>query len=337
MRVDKFDLGQVMQVTLNALNLLFLGYLIVYASACPTAPLISAVAFEIVFYSALGVYRIWKSKQKKSNQQLQVEALHVEWKALGRLRKTYRLSVCAVALLAFIYLSIDLTALLLAKFGYLDLACAIYRAISPPPSPAIHPGFTMELLAGGYIEAKQFRNAEPIVLAAEKLRRSLVGEQDELIADIYANLGDLYAKNEQNAKAETYYTASIALAKELHLRQGHGSPMTKLATLYAKEGRFHEAEDAFREAIAIRTKIFGSHSVKVAETLVAKAELLRLEGKTRESENLKRQIETVPEPTPHISTTLVPVSISVASAVVFWKRDRLVLIAANLLRNSRPH
>ncbi len=335
---DKIDLSRLMNVLLNAVNLLFLGYLTIYAFACPTAALVGAVAFEVAFYSVLLTYRIWKSRQPKSHEQLRVEELHKQWEALGHLRKTYRLTVTALALLVFTYLSIDLTALLFANCGKLDVACAIYRAIALPPSPAIHPGLSMELLAGGYIESDRIRRAEPIVLAVERLRRTLVGEQNELIADIYANLGDLYAKNQQYKKAEHYYLLSIALSKQLHLRQGYGSPMTKLGTLYADERYFAKSEAAFQEALAIRTKIFGARSAKVTETLTAWSEVLRSEGKDEESDLVERQILVAPlKPVSYFETTVMPVTISAASLLVFWKRDRIMLLAASLLKNSRSH
>ncbi len=338
MRIREDDLGWLMNVVLNAVNLLFLGYLIVYASACPTAALVGAVGFEVAFYAILLSYRIWKSRQPKSHDQLQVEELHEQWKTLGRVRKTYRLTVSALALLVFTYLSVDLTALLLANCGQLDVACAIYRFISLPPSPSLHPGLSMELLAGAYIELDRVKRAEPIVLAVEKLRRSLVGEQDELIADIYANLGDLYAKNQQYQRAEDYYLRSIALSKQLHLRQGYGSPMTKLGTLYASESYFAKSEAAFQDALAIRTKIFGARSAKVAETLTSWSEALRGQGKIEKADLVEKQIVVAPiKPGSYFEATVVPVTISATSLFVFWKRDRIMLLAANLLKNSRSH
>lgn len=336
MRAHGYNLGLLMNVVLNAVNLLFLGYLIVYASACPSAALVGAVGFEVAFYAVLLTYRIWKSRQPKSHDQLQVEELHEQFKTLGRVRRTYRLTVSALALLVFTYLSIDLAALLFAFNGSLDVACAIYRTIALPPTPSIHPGFSMELLAGGYIESDRCRKAEPIVLAVEKLRRSLVGEQHELIADIYANLGDLNAKSQKFQQAEEYYLRSIASSKKLHLRQGYGSPMTKLGSLYANEKCFAKSEAAFQNALAIRTKIFGARSAKVSETLTAWAEALRGEGENERADLMEKQIATVPsKPGSYIETTVVPVTISAASLFVFWKRDRIMLLAANLLKNSR--
>ncbi|MBS1953441.1 MAG: tetratricopeptide repeat protein [Cyanobacteria bacterium SZAS-4] len=338
MRILKYDLSKLMNVVLNAVNLLFLGYLIVFACACPTAALVGAVAFEVAFYAFLLSYRIWKSKQPKSSEQKQVEKLHEQWKTLDRFRTAYRVTVTAFALLAFIYLSIDLTALLFAKSGNLNLACAIYRAIALPPSPAVHPGFSMELLAGGYIESKQFKRAEPIVLAAENLRRSLVGEQDELIAGVYANLGDLYAKSQQYQIAENYYLRSIALSKQLHLPQGYGSPMTRLGTLYASERCFEKADVAFQDALAIRTKIFGAKSAKVSETLSAYATALHSEGAEEKAKLVEKQILVASNKSnSYLEKTVLPVAISATSLVVFWKRDRLLLLAATLLKSSRWH
>lgn len=334
------DLDFLMQVALNALNIVFLGYLSIYASACPTPTLLGAVAFEFAFYLSLISYRIWRARQPKSEVQVQIEALHNSCKPLGRLRDSYRFSVIAISTTVSAYLLVDLTALSAARCGNLNLATAIYRHISFLPSPSIHPGFSMELLAGAYIESRQYARAEPIFLAAKSLRESLVGERSELAADIYANLGDLYEKEDESSKAESCYLKSIELAKTLQLPQGYGSPMTKLAALYTKIRRYSDAEIAVKQALAIRTKLFGAGSQKVAETRSCYAQLLRAEGRIQESVQLEKSIADRPvssqtQSRSAISSPLIPVSISMASLFVFWKRDRIFLFAANLVKNAR--
>jgi Tetratricopeptide repeat len=336
-RVQSLDSGVIMQVALNVVNLLFLCYLIVYAVACPTPALVSAVVLEFAFYILLLCYRFWKSKQPKSVEQVQIETLHDEWKSLAHLRKAYRLSVISLAAVASAYFAVDWTALFCADCGNLSRACDIYRFISLPPGPSLHPGLSMELLAGAYIESNQLRRAEPIFLSVAQLRKSMVGERHELIADIDANLADLYSKIGENDKAESYYMQSIELAKELRLPQGFGSPMTKLGSLYTKERRFGEAEAAFKQALAIRTRLFGSRSEKVAETQLAYSHLLRVSGQSKAAADLENlQVRNSnDQPKSFVSSTLLPVSISMASVFVLWKRDKLFLVAANLVKQSR--
>lgn len=335
-----YDLDFLMQVALNAINVVFLGYLSIYASACPTPTLLGAVAFEFVFYLCLISYRIWRARQPKSKVQVQIDDLHNSCQPLGRLRDAYRVSVIVISTAVSAYLLIDLAALSAARCGNLNLAAAIYRRISLFPAPSIHPGFSMELLAGAYIECRQYAKAEPCFLAAKNLRESLVGERSELAADIYANLGDLYEKEDENSKAESCYLKSIELAEALHLPQGYGSPMTKLAALYTKVRRYSDAEVAVKKALAIRTKLFGANSQKVAETRACYVQLLRAQGRIQESMQLEESIAETPvssqtQSESTISSTLIPVSISMASLFVFWKRDRMILFAANLVKNAR--
>jgi hypothetical protein len=337
MRLRTFDLAAVSQISLNTVNILFLCYLVIYAIACPNAGLVSAVAIEIAAYGAILAYRIWKSKQKKSEDKIRLEALHDEWKPLERLRTSYRIAVSSLAILVVLYMSVDLIALLAATTGNEKIACSIYKRIAPPASPSLHPGFSTELLAGAYIEANKFEKAERLELSIIRLRESIVGDHDELIADSYGNLGDFYSKAKQFDKAESNYKKAIALTKDLHLRQGYGNPMTKLGSIYTEQGRYAEAQDAFNEALAVRSQIFGSNSEKVAETLRANVQLLNLQGRSAEAGSMKSRIAAINskatrEPGVPI---VIPIAVSVCSLAILWKRDRILLFAANLIAGKR--
>lgn len=328
------------QVALNALNLLFLGYLIVYASACPTPALLGAVAAETAVYAGLIAYRIWRMRRKGSRPGAseELEAIVTEWTALNRLRNLCRLAFLVVAGIVTIYFATDFTALLLARSGDLKSACSIYRKICILPSPSIHPALSLELLAGANIESNNFPRAISIAHALYDLRKSLVGEKSELIAEMASNLADLYVKaGRPAAEAEFQYRKSIALTRELKLPKGYGSPMTKLGTLLGLEGRYEEADKAFADAIAIRSKIFGRDSFKVAETLQAQVPILNAQGRTVEARQLDDRAKSIlaaGAPRREISNAAVPVCVSAASLVLYWKRDRILVIAANFFKHQ---
>ncbi|HEY9679620.1 MAG TPA: tetratricopeptide repeat protein [Drouetiella sp.] len=323
------------QCSLNAVNLLVLAYLVVYARACPSAALVSAVLFEIAFYVCLLTYRFWRSRQPKSADQAAIVSLSEEWKLFGRVRTAKLWTTLCASLMVALYLTVDLGALLSANSGHLNTALKVYEVIAPPASQALHPAFSLELLAGAYVESKQFQKAEPLELGLFELRKDLAGENSELVAAMLANLGDMYAKENRNAEAENYYLRAIAMTDKLHLPQGYGSPMTKLGILYSNEKRYEEAQRAFDSARAIRARIFGANSEKVGETLQANLDMLIAQDRLNEANELRLQIaRTKPsEPKFAILDTAVPVGISAASLIVFWKRDRLLLYAANFVRN----
>jgi tetratricopeptide (TPR) repeat protein len=199
----------------------------------------------------------------------------------------------------------------------------------------MHPGFSLELLAGANVEAKKFGRAEGLELAVLALRRSIVGEKNELVAAAYANLGDFYHKAERKTLAEAYYARAIKLTQELRLPQGYGSPMTKLGILYKEEGRFADAQQAFNEALRIRTQIFGAKSAKVAETLEPYIDLLKVQGRTDQVDSFQRQLSathSAAQQSSKVQTSILPLIVSLLSLCVFFYRDRFIVYAANVAR-----
>ncbi len=224
----------------------------------------------------------------------------------------------------------------LAASEKLDTACLIYRAIALPVA-LVHPGFSLELLAGANVEARKFDRAERMELSVLALRRSIVGEKSELVAAAYANLGDFYHKAERNGLAEAYYLRAIQLTQALRLPQGYGNPMTKLAILYKEEGRFADAQQAFNDALTVRTRIFGAQSAKVAETLEPYIDFLRTQGqgRTKQVDAFQQQLaaaNVAAHQSPATQSSIFPLLVSLLSLCVFFYRDRFIMYAATVAR-----
>ncbi len=235
------------------------------------------------------------------------------------------------------YMAVDITALTLANFGKIDSANWIYQHIAPPPQTGLHPAFSLELITGAYIDAGKYSRAENLEMALLNVRKSVVGENHELIAAMYANLGDFYAKWNKPAIAENYYLRSIALSKQLHIPQGWGSPTTKLGTLLGKEKRWADAEAAFEDALGIRSRLFGKRSGKAAETMIEYSQLMRAEGRLDEAAAMDRNAQEILSSTQPIAvdTTLISSVVLIAALLFFWQRDKLIMRFAESLKSRQ--
>jgi tetratricopeptide (TPR) repeat protein len=321
-------------------NAIFLVYLNVFACAQPSGPLIAAVAFELVFFAAMIGYRLWRRKtasSKEAEEALECLEQHSSVIRIGR--KGLALAGIIVSSIACLFLTVDLAALLCANCGQQKMAVGLYRAIAPPMMILdIHPAFSLEMLAGAYIQAGKWERAERLEFTLVDIRRAVVGEKHELMAAIYADLGDLYKRSGQLKRAEAYYRKAIALSKEIHYALGYGSPLTRLAVLLRDEQRFAEAEDAFKEALSIRQKIFGSKSFKSAETL-KEYSLLKLEqGNIAAATSLEKQAEEIingksRRPTDRL-TSLAPLVVLCLSFLIFSQRDRILIMIAARFRKK---
>jgi tetratricopeptide (TPR) repeat protein len=318
-----------------ALNAILLVELLLIATADPSWQLMAAVLCECGFFLAINAYRVWQSKSNSSR---------AEVAALDRIEKRFRIVYCtrrslalaAVAGLtvACLYMSADLFGLTLCRCGRVADGERLYRAINFPV-PGIHPAFSMELLTGALIERGQFESAQPLELALLRIRRSLFGEQNELTAAMYSNLGDFYSKWGRSHEAEIFYRRAIKLTQILNLKQGWGSPATKLGTLLRKEGRLVEAEECFSDALKIRTERFGANSLKVAETLSAYKELLIQENRALEATNVGLRVDAIS------ASLLRPHAVSddwlfgglflVIASLFAWQRGKLLIYFSKIL------
>jgi tetratricopeptide (TPR) repeat protein len=319
-------------------NAIFLVYLNVFARAQPSGPLIAAVAFEVVFFSAMIAYRFWRRKTASAKQaEAALESLAQNSRLLRTGRNTLALAGIALSTLACLFLTADLSALLCANCGHKKLSISLYRTIAPPMMLLeIHPAFSLEMLAGAYIQAGKLTKAEQLEFTVLDIRRAVVGEKHALTAAIYADLGDLYKRSGRLSRAEAYYRKAIALSKEIHYALGYGSPLTKLAVLLRDEQRFAESEDAFKDALSIRQKIFGRKSLKAAETMKAYS-LLKLEqGHVAAATSLEKQAEEIINGRPRRPSdrlaSLAPLVVLCLSFLIFSQRDRVLIMLAARLR-----
>ena len=112
--------------------------------------------------------------------------------------------------------------------------------------------------------------------------------------------------------------------------------MTSLACLFRDEKRYNESEQAFGKALAIRQKLFGSHSEKVGETLLGYSQLLQVEGKTEEGKLMQAQAESIGHDLAkaHESDSMAPLIVSCIFIALCFQKDKLLILLARHVKKG---
>ncbi len=322
-------LGSIMTITANVL---FLCYLMVFAWARQSPELFAAAGIDLLAFAVLVSYRAWKRTTRSYTQeQTSLAKIERSLRFVYVGRRIFSSSVALVLGLTCAYLVADLAALVSAASGNVGLSQRIYLLLAPPKQLAIHPAFSMELLAGAYIEAGKYQMAEPLEQALLEIRQTTYGPRSEEIAAMYASIGDFCRRRRFDQEAEAWYRKAILLTQELHLAQGYGSPMTKLACLLRDQRRFPESHDCFEKALKIRTSIFGPLSTKVAETKSEYAVLLSLQGRAQPAADIREQSRKIVESHHGTKPTgdYLLLALPVVACVLACLRGRLMSLLAS--------
>ena len=118
-----------------------------------------------------------------------------------------------------------------------------------------------------------FHEAEPLMQRALKIREKIYGEQPhpDLAASL-GNLGLLYFRLGAYEEAEEPLRRALEIldglaAKEKAYLLGASNVRRTLASLYASQGKFDEAEGLLRRVVDDTRKQFGKDSLEVAEAM----------------------------------------------------------------------
>ncbi len=254
----------------------FFYYLVIFACVAPSLELVGAVAFEIGVYVCFLVYRL---KRRKANS---VQARQVILSTLlGCIPGADKLVTCGKAAVSALGTFVLLCAVFdgvsfgLAASGQVKAATIMYSRFPVSVLAGVNPGYTMELLSGAKVKARKYAEVEHLYKALLEVRLRVFGFYSEQICNIYADLGDLAERRLDHASAESFYTLATNLSGEIKVPQGCGKYLTKLGQLQAARGRFDLAMQTLERAYAMRCRIFGPGSAKVADTLTVMAGVCR--------------------------------------------------------------
>jgi tetratricopeptide (TPR) repeat protein len=142
---------------------------------------------------------------------------------------------------------------------------------------------------GGYLlERGQYALAEPLLQKALDLRRNLLGDKHEDVADSLDRAARTHQLQGHYSEAETLHQEALVMRKQL-LGDEHPDvalSLNNLAWLYEDQGRYSEAEPLYQEALAMYKRLLGNEHLSVASSLNNLALLYGNQGRYSEAEPL---------------------------------------------------
>jgi tetratricopeptide (TPR) repeat protein len=254
-----------MRSALNALSIylpaLFIAYCAACLWACPSAALAAATAGEL-FLLMLSVLML-RSKFLVMPAQLMnllPASFKRRWGTVGRWAQQAKLALLiSVAIVA----SCDFFGFALALGRQYQASAAVYSLLPVSYWLGTHPAFTLEMLAGAMVEAKKFKEAEPLYATLLKVRRNVSGKESDLVGAMYCDIGDLCVREGDLKTAEQWYRRSVAMGPRTG--RGYGA----LATTLRETNQFEESERYYLLALDLRERVFGKGSKQYMDTLRA--------------------------------------------------------------------
>jgi hypothetical protein len=269
-------------------------YFVAFAYAHPSPELLFAIAFEVVVFGAILFFR-WHASRRPTGKlkNLVIAQLGSQFDVLGWLFRIGRTSVAIVLSTAFFFLLIDFTALAAAIFGAHKLSRSIYVSMPTHDIFGCHPALSLEIFSGACIESGKFRTADTLTDELFLIRQQLYGNEHEMIASIYTDMGGLFRREGKLAESEASYRKALVIGKRVLGDTGYGSTLTKLAVTLKQRRKFSEANQCLQEALAMRENQFGKNHPKVAHTLYELSMLLPLMGQPDEAKAAKARADRI--------------------------------------------
>lgn len=323
--------------------LLAFCYMIVLAFIYPSPLLISAIIVEVVAFVIVFSGRIFASKTKKARAEAAVIGeLIRQNKNLHFVRtivEKWKLSLVALIL---VLLPFDLLAFTAAFFRKDSIAQFVYTYIPTSSLLCFDPAYSLELMAGAYIEAGQHVRAKELCGLMFQIRKQIYGESHEMVASILADIADLYRKEHNYSTAGIYYLRALQISELVLKDEKMGSLLTRIGNNFREQGRYREAVPYYERAIEMRINDFGEKSSNVAESRFEYSVLLDRMGRTKEALRLKklsdqtwRTYRASKEPATNVAFILCMFALScVGSVYLVGPGGYLTNLAAGQLRKS---
>lgn len=249
------------------IGLLFLGYCGLFLWACPSPALAAATIIECFCLTlSLVLLHAFKPKLPAFLQRL-LERLKIDIAIQHFDRSVTYLKVIVLSVASLVF-SWDLSACSVAAFVDEKLAAQMYAHGANSQWIGLHPAASLECLGGALTESRKYVQAERVYLAILEIRRSLGGPNSDLVAAIYADLGDLSVRKHDLKAAEQWYRRSVALGTK------KGRALTGLATVLRERNCFVESKSCYEQALMTRERLLGHASKQYQDTLRGYEKLL---------------------------------------------------------------
>jgi len=273
---------------------LILIYFVVYAAACPSAELIRAIVFEIVVFIVVFFFKFKGARSKGAGLETMVmQELSQKWASLLFVRSAGNVIVLTFWLLATLGLTIDLTALLAAVSGQPSFSQFVYTTFPSSLLPGVHPAYSLEVLTGAYIEAGKYDRARKTTTELFAINKTLSGEISEPYATVYGTLAKIYAREGRFADAERESRRALAISQKVLAPEKMGQILTLVGDNLRDQGKYAEAQPYYLKALTMRRKQFGPRSIKVADTSASYARSLKLAGEPEQSAQWQKSADAI--------------------------------------------
>ena len=318
-------------------------YMVVLAFIYPSHLLISAIAVEACVFIVVFACKVLANRTKKARSEAAViSELIRQNRRLHILRTLVEKGKLALVALLLVLLPIDLIAFTAAFFKKDSIAQFIYTNVPTSTLLGFDPAYTLELMAGAYIEAGQHARAKELCGVMFHVRRQIYGESHEMVASILADIADLYRKENQYATAGIYYARALQITETVLKDEKMGSLLTRIGNNLRDQGRYLDAVPYYERAIEMRIKDFGEKSSNVAESRFEFAQLLDKLGRADDAARLRKlsketwsQYRASKEPASNVAFIICMFAFScVASYYLIGPRGYLTKLATKQLLAS---
>lgn len=323
--------------------LLAFCYMIILACIYPSPLLISAIVVEVVAFVVVFACRIFASRTKKAQAEAAVIGeLIRQNKKLNFLRTLLEKGKLCLVALILVLVPLDLMAFTAAYFRKDSIAQFVYTYIPTSSLLCFDPAYSLELMAGAYIEAGHHARAKELCGLMFQIRKQIYGESHEMVASILADIADLYRKEHNFSTAGIYYLRALQISEVVLKDEKMGSLLTRIGNNLREQGRYREAVPYYERAIEMRINDFGEMSSNVAESRFEFSVLLDKMGQTAQSTRLKelsaqtwRNYRASKEPITNVVFIICMFALScVGSVYLVGPRGYLTTLAVKQLRAS---
>ncbi|MBI1268986.1 tetratricopeptide repeat protein [bacterium] len=278
-----------------AIALIILCYLCLLATANSSPKLLVAIAFEVGFILCILGFRYLSGKRRSQKaKKAVIEVFLSELTFIDRIKKILVFAALCIVLPLVAFLLIDLSALVGAIAGAPGYAKTAYKMI---PTYMVyegaHPAISLELYSGACIEAGKFERAHQYTDQLLAIREDIYGKHHSMYGGMVANLANLYYKEGKFKEAEDAYRESLRICVAHKGYEKLGSALTKLGNCLREQGRFLEAKQSYEEALSMREKEFGPDSRRVGETCRELALLMTYLHKDKRSDQLFERVNKI--------------------------------------------
>jgi len=155
------------------------------------------------------------------------------------------------------------------------------------------------------------------------IRYAKLENNQTLLLNIFANLGEVYAQIRMGSRAQAYFDSAMSLCKGLQAYVYEPQILKNMASNYSKQGKMKEAYDMMVQYDKAKDKVYGEESTrKIAQMEIA----LDLQEKEKQVEELKKDgmIQSLQlRNTRMVITIMVLIGLTVISLFnLFWRRKK---------------